>query len=435
MKKFIKKLLEKTLRFFSIKIIKRYKPEIVAVTGSVGKTSTKEAIYAVLASSFSVRPNLKNYNNEIGIPLTIIGADSAGRSIFGWFAVFIKAFNLLIFKDKNYPKILVLEMGADHPGDIKYLVDFIPVNVGVITTVAPVHLEYFKTLEQVAKEKGNLVRSLTKNGWAILNYDDKLVLAMAKTTKAGILTYGLTPQADIYASEINISHEVDYRDIATIQGISFKLNYRGSVVPVLLPKVLGEHLVSDALAAIAVGLIYKINLHKIIEGLKGFEPPRGRMHIVAGVKNTLIIDDTYNSSPLAAQKAVYQLSQINLNTHHKKYAVLGDMLELGSYTEQAHQELGEALVRYGIDYLVTVGEIARDIARGAITAGMPEDNCFNFKDSLEAGKFLQPRIKEGDLLLVKGSQGVRMEKIVKELMAEPRKAERLLVRQGKEWEK
>ena len=138
---------------------------------------------------------------------------------------------------------------------------------------------------------------------------------------------------------------------------------------------------------------------------------------------------------MAVKKALHQLEQINLNKYHKKYAVLGDMLELGPITEQAHQEIGRAVVEYKVDYLVTVGEMSRDMVRGAVKAGMSKDKCFNFKDSIEAGKFLQQRITEGDLILVKGSQGVRMERIVKELMAEPQKAEDLLVRQDKSWVK
>jgi len=435
MKNLIKKILEFKLRFFAKAILARYNPEVVAITGSVGKTSTKEAIYAVLTSTFNCRRNQKNYNNEIGIPLSIIGAESGGRSILKWIKVFFKAAFLLIKKDKNYPRILILEMGADHPGDIKYLTSFVPVKIGVVTAVGPVHLEFFETIDRIAKEKGTLIKSLAKTGYAVLNYDDKLVKAMAEKTNAKVITFGFLDQADVSAFETSISHDVNYQDVSTIQGISFKLKYQGKTVPILLPKVLGKHLVYTALAAITVGIIYNLNLHIIIDALKNFEPPKGRMHIILGVKNTLIIDDTYNSSPLAVQEALYQLSQINLNQHHKKYAVLGDMLELGSITEQAHQETGEAVVRYGVDYLITVGEMSRDIVRGAVAKGMSKDHCFNFKDSLEAGKFLQQRISEGDLILVKGSQGVRMERVVKELMAEPQRAEELLVRQDKEWQK
>ncbi|MFA6254689.1 MAG: UDP-N-acetylmuramoyl-tripeptide--D-alanyl-D-alanine ligase [Patescibacteria group bacterium] len=433
MKNIFKKILELKLRFLAKAILNKYKPEVVAITGSVGKTSTKEAIYTVLASAFNCRRNQKNYNNEIGIPLTIIGAEAGGKNPFKWFGVFIKAAGLLIKKDNNYPKILVLEMGADRVGDIKYLTSFVPVKVGVITTIAPVHLEFFGTLEMIAKEKGMLIQNLAKDGYAVLNYDDKLVQPMRERTKAKVITFGNLPQADVSASDIAISHDVSYKDVSTIQGISFKVVYQGKTVPVLLPKVLGRHLVPTALAAIAVGIIYNLNLHNIVAALKNFQPPLGRMRIIPGIKNTLIIDDTYNSSPLAVRQALYQLSQINLNSHHKKYAVLGDMLELGVIAEQAHQEIGEAVVEYGIDYLITVGEISRDTVRGAIKKGMSKDHCFNFPNSLEAGKFLQQRINEGDLLLIKGSQGMRMEKAVKELMAEPQKAAELLVRQDKEW--
>jgi UDP-N-acetylmuramoyl-tripeptide--D-alanyl-D-alanine ligase len=256
---------------------------------------------------------------------------------------------------------------------------------------------------------------------------------MKEKTKAKIITFGLLPHAEIYASEIAISHNVSYKDVSTIQGISFKLKYQGNTIPVLLPMVLGEHLVYSALAAICVGIAYGLNLHNIIDSLRNFEPPKGRMHIIKGIKNTLIIDDSYNSSPLAVKKALYLLSQINLNQHHKKFAALGDMLELGTLTEKAHREIGQAVFDYGVDYLVTVGEMSRDIVRGAISKGMSEDRCFNFKDSVEAGKFLQQKIKEGDLILVKGSQGVRMEKVVKELMAEPQRAEELLIRQEGIW--
>ncbi|MBI5221448.1 MAG: UDP-N-acetylmuramoyl-tripeptide--D-alanyl-D-alanine ligase [Candidatus Magasanikbacteria bacterium] len=433
MKDKLKNKLETILRILAIKIFNKYQPEVVAITGSVGKTSTKEAIYTVLKTSFNVRKNIKNYNNEIGIPLTIIGVESGGRSALKWFGVFWRAAKLIIFKDKNYPKILVLEMGADHPGDIKYLTDFVPVKVGVVTRVASVHLEFFGSLENVAKEKGILVQTLSRDGYAVLNADDRLVAQMAKTTKAKVLTFGLLPHAQVLAKEIAVSQEVDIKkDIAQIKGVSFKISYQGITMPVLLPKVIGQHLVYTALAAISVGLIYQINLHTIIESLKDFESPKGRMRLIKGIKNTLIIDDTYNSSPLSARKALYELGHLNIGNNNK-FAVLGDMLELGKYTEAGHREVGEAVFDYHLDYLITVGEMSRDIVRGAVEAGMDQDHCFNFKDSIEAGRFVQQRIKEGDVILIKGSQGMRMEHAVKEIMAEPQRAKELLVRQGEDW--
>jgi len=416
------------------KILNKYKPEVIAITGSVGKTSTKEAIFSVLSTAYNVRTNYKNYNNEIGIPLTVIGSQGGGKSIFKWLKIIIKGLWLIVFRNRNYPNILILEMGADHPGDIKYLTSIVPINVAVVTAVAAVHLEFFETVDSVAKEKSNLVKALSKSGYAVLNQDDPLVSAMAEKTSAKVITYGVDSGADIKATEIAVSHEVDFKDYSTIQGISFKLQYQGSTVPVLLPKVLGKHLAYSALAAIAVGIIYDLNLHEITEGLKKYEPPKGRMHIIPGIKNSLIIDDTYNSSPLAVKKALEQLKSINLAPGHKKFAILGGMLELGQASTSAHREIGRAVVENKIDYLFTVGELARDIIRGATLKGMPKDHCFAFATTAEAGKFLQDRIKEGDLMLIKGSQGMRMEKIVKELMAEPQRAYELLVRQDQEWD-
>ena len=433
MKSLLKKILEFKLRLLAKAILNKYHPEVVAITGSVGKTSTKQAIFQVLSSTYNVRANLKNYNNEIGIPLSIIGSESGGKSLLRWLIIFFKALALIIFEDKNYPNILVLEMGADRPGDLKYLTGFVPIKVAVVTSVAAVHLEFFEKLERIAKEKSTLVKALPKTGYAVLNQDDRLVWEMGNRTDAKVITYGFDQAADFAAAEISVSHDVDYRDISTIQGISFKLKYDGKTVPVLLPKVLGKHLVSSALAAISVGIIFDLNLHIITEALKKFEPPKGRMHIIEGVKHTLIIDDTYNSSPLSCQRALEQLAEINLNDYHKKFAVLGDMLELGAQTEMAHRAIGQMVAKFNIDYLATVGERSRDMMRAAADSGMSADRCFNFPDSLAAGKFLQQKINEGDILLIKGSQGMRMERTVKELMAQPQDAAKLLVRQDKTW--
>ena len=435
MKNLFKKILELKLRFFTKAILAKYQPKVIAVTGSVGKTSTVEAIYSVLAYNFNTRKSFKNYNNEIGIPLTIIGLESGGKSIIRWLAVFIRALSLLIHFDKNYPKILILEMAADHPGDIQYLINFVPVDIGVVTAIAPVHLEFFKTAENIAEEKSKLIKFLSVQGTAVLNYDDELVWAMKEKTKAKILSFGLQNKADFAASEINISHNLNFQDITRLEGISFKVNDQGKTQDIFLPKVLGQHLIYPALVAIVVGAIFNLSLETIAKNLKKFQPPAGRMRLIKGIKNTLLIDDSYNSSPLAVKKALYQLNQINLPKSGKKYAVLGDMLELGSYTELAHQEIGEAIVEYGVNFLITVGEMSRDITRGAVAKGFAKADCFHFKNSVEAGKFLQDRINEGDLILIKGSQGMRMERAVKEIMAEPDLAADLLVRQDESWKR
>ncbi len=422
-----KKIIEFLLKIIAKAIIKKYHPEIIGLTGSVGKTSAKEAIKTVLREKFSVRANIKNYNNEIGVPLSIIGEESPCKSIFGWLKVFLKSAKLILIKTKNYPEILILEMGADKMGDIEYLISFVPLKIAVITTVSEVHLEQFGSLERIAREKRLLVSKLSREKFAIFNYDDESVNLMSEKTQAQAITYGFQGGADIQASDEKIS----FQENGEIQGISFKVSYQGNVVPMLLPAVLGPHQIYAALAAIAVGLIYEINLLDIAEALKKYQSPKGRMKLIKGIKETLIIDDTYNSSPRAAIAALETLGQIR--SGRKKIAVLADMLELGSFTEEAHLKVGQAAFENKINILVTVGVRAKKIAEGAEVSGMNQEQIFSFADNLSAGKFLQEEIRSGDIILIKGSQGMRMEKVVKELMAEPWRAEELLVRQGPHW--
>lgn len=418
-----KNTLIKLLRLLAQAILRKYTPDVIGVSGSAGKTSAKEAIYTVIKDQVSVRRNIKNYNNEIGLPLTVIGVASGGRSIWQWIKIFAAAVWLIVWRDQNYPKVLILEMGIDRPGDMRQLVTMAPCKVGVMTNIGTAHIEFFKTKERIAKEKAPLISHLTKSGWAVLNADDDLALAMADHAKARVVTYGINnPDADIIAREIKVSQTTD-----SINGLSFKLSYQGSTVPVLLPNVLGEHLVYAVLSGVALGLIYGMNLVEIAQALKEFVPWPGRMRVIAGIKETTIIDDTYNASPDATVAAVNTLGA--LTQAGTRYAILGDMLELGDYTEEGHVRVGQAIVNNKIDVLVTVGERAKIIAREAERLGMSVDNTFVFADTARAGRFVQDRLVKGDIILVKGSQGMRMEKIVKELMAEPLRASELLARQ------
>ncbi|NCN07498.1 UDP-N-acetylmuramoyl-tripeptide--D-alanyl-D-alanine ligase [Candidatus Falkowbacteria bacterium] len=409
-------------------ILKKYNPDIIGVTGSFGKTSAKEAIYTVLSSKFNVRRNIKNYNNEIGLPLTIIGTSSGGRSVGGWLVVFVKALALIIWRDKNYPEILVLEMAVDHPGDMTYLTNLAPCKIGVVTGVGPVHIEYFKTIEKIAKEKSVMVSHINKNGWVVLNCDNEYVCEMTKATRSRISSYGIVNHdVDIKASEILMSQHED----GQISGLSFKLFYKGSSVPVLLPNILGEHLIYAALAAASIGRIYDMNMVDIASALRTFRAPKGRMNLIVGIKNTYIIDDTYNAGPDSVLAALNVLGKIAID--HHKFAVLGDMLELGDFTESSHRDVGKAVCNNKIDYLITVGDKSKFIASEAEKQGLDKDNIFVFSSVEKAGLFLQDKMEEGDFILVKGSQGMRMEKIVKEVMAEPLKAQELLVRQDEKW--
>jgi len=426
----MKRLLQLKLLFLSRLLLKKYKPEIIAISGSVGKTSAKEAIFHVLSGHLSVRTSIKNYNNEIGVPLTIIGCESAGSSLFGWINIFWRAWRLYFWRDSNYPKILILEMGIDRPGDMDYLTRLAPPTVGVMTGVSYSHLEYFGSLQNIKKEKQILIERVSRKGISILNYDNEASRSMSEFSPARVLSFGFLPGADIIAQNIHYHFQDDSYDIA---GLNFKLNYEGNIVPVEMPHVLGENGVYAALAATAVALYFGLNLMQIAESLRIFRLPPGRMQLLPGIKHTFLIDDSYNSSPEACLAAIKVLGEIKIDSNASKYAVLGDMLEIGAYSEEGHVALGRALFERGIDYLISVGERSRDIDRGAKEAGMSSDFIFHFDDSATAGLFVQERLREGDVVLIKGSQGMRMEKVSLELMAEPDRASELLVRQGPAW--
>lgn len=428
----IKKIIEWKLGLLARMVLKRYRPVIVGVTGSVGKTSTKEAIYAVLSSVRRVRRNRKSYNNEFGVPLTIIGRESGFRNPFAWLGIFFTALALLIWKRRDYPEVLVLEMGADKPGDIGRLTRVAPCTVGVVTAVSPVHLEFYRSMDRLIAEKRKLVSHLPPEGMAVLCADDAEVLAMREKVSSHVLTYGFTESADVRATEPSVSQgQPDPQQRQTAYGISFKMTYRGSTVPVFLPSVLGKHQVLAGLAAAAVSISQKMNLHEIVVALRNFASPPGRMSLIPGIKYTNLIDDSYNSSPRAAVAALDTLAE--LSVPGRKIAALGDMAELGSETEPAHRQVGEHAAKVRVDILVTVGKKAETIAKAALAAGLPAERVRTFERSGEAGRFIQHELKQGDVVLIKGSQIVRMERITKELMAEPLRAGELLVRQGPEW--
>lgn len=428
MKDFFKKNVAKLLELEARAVIKKYQPKIIAVTGSVGKTSAKEAIFAVIAKSFYVRRSEKSFNSDIGIPLTILGCNNAWNNPLKWLKNLWRGLRLVIYC-KSYPDWLVLEVGADRPGDIKKIAEWLKPDIVVITKFAdiPVHIEYFKSKEEVVAEKGNLVDVLKHDGTLILNSDDADVFAFKNKTTNKILTYGMMGDAQVRAT----NYSVYYSEVTGEPfGVHFKVEYAGNSVPVRVIGTLGVNNIYSALAALAVGISLGLNLVEATENLLLFTPPRGRMNIIKGLKRTIIIDDTYNSSPVALTSALTTLKE--LKTKNRKIAVLGDMMELGKHTVSAHKEAG-ALAATACDILVTVGLRSRVLADGAIDAGLDEDSVLQFDNSQEAGEYIKTIIKEGDIILVKGSQSTRMEKVVKEVMAEPARAGELLVRQEEEW--
>lgn len=424
-------ILEKVLRQMAVLVLKKYKPQVVAITGSVGKTSTKEAIATVLDGKMRVRKTEKNYNNEIGLPLTIIGAESGESSLCGWLKVSFKWLWVVLMPTK-YPEVMVLEMGADRPGDIQYLVDFVKPNIAVITDISWSHVEFFKDVEGVAKEKGTLVRELDEKGLAVLNVDNSHIAKINNQAKCNVISFGFSEVAEMKATDVNFSYDENSLDP---KGLSFKLNFKGTSIPVRLSNILARHQIYAALAAAAVGTQFGINLVEIGQTLENFSPPYGRMNLLRGIKDTCIIDDTYNSSPTSAAAAMDTLQELHASSENfsRKIVVLGDMLELGSETEEKHKDIANKFLTIKGDLFFAVGERMRVAVSELEKNNFPSDSMFFFENPMEAGRKLQAVMQKGDLILVKGSQGMRMEKVVEEVMADPQNVEKLLCRQSEHW--
>lgn len=433
-----KNILQKTLAYLAKGIIKKYKPTIIGITGSVGKTSTRQAIFTVLKSKYRVRTAEKNYNNEIGLPLTILGIPHYGHNILKWvFALASVWFRLVLLKSR-YPEILILEYGVDRPGDMEYLLQIARPYIGVVTAMGemPVHVEFFKDPEDLAKEKAKLVQALPASGHAILNHDDYAVYDMKDKTKANVLTFGFEENSSLKITNYELRFTKDEKLGNIPAGISFKIERGGHLVPFILPEVFGEPQAYAVAAASAVGVVLGLNLVEISDAMRDYIPPPGRLRLIKGNKDTFILDDTYNAAPEAMRRALETLKSL---PGKRKIAVLGDMLEIGKYTEQVHRAIGDQAAEF-VDLLITVGPRAKFIADEAMTRGAEKsartllsEQILKFEDVDEAGKKLDSLLKPGDLILVKGSQSMRMEKAVLEIMASPTEADKLLVRQEEYW--
>ncbi len=443
MKSFKKQVLENALRRMASMLLRRHRPQIVAITGSVGKTTTKEMVAKVLEVNFRVRKNDKNYNNEIGVPLTIIGASSGGSSWWGWLKVEMTWMKAML--SSSYPEILVLEMGADRPGDIEYLCSFVPIKVGILTNVGISHLEYFKNKKALLREKAKLLRSVEGAGLAIGNHDNPDILEVLKSLNANQTSFGFEKGAAMQASDITFNYEEKTAgasekapEVILPRGISFKVTYQGKIIPVKLSHSLGRPQVYAAMVALLTGEYFKVNLLEGVQALEEFYPPAGRTVMLEGIKHTALIDDTYNSAPDSSQAALDALGEVKAQ---RKIAVLGDMLELGSEEEAAHRQAGQQAAELRLNCLIGVGDRMKKAVE-EFRKNTPskrnetEENCKGvwFESPEEAKFYLQEILEPGDLVLVKGSQGVRMEKVVEEVMAHPERKEELLTRQDTYWQ-
>lgn len=349
----------------------QFNPRVVGITGSVGKSTSKEMIAAVLQQRYPTLKNPGNLNNEIGLPLTVLQL-------------------------RGVHERAVLEMGMYDLGEIAALAAIARPQVGVITNVGPTHLERLGTLERIAQAKAELVQALPADGVAILNGDDPLVRPMAGLTAARVFFYGLTPDCDLWASHITSRG---------LEGIRLRFHYGDETLHVKVP-LLGRHSVHTALRAAAVGLVEGLSWEEIVGGLQDVSAQL-RLLVVPGIGETTLIDDTYNASPASSIAALNLLEDLN----GRRIAVLGDMLELGSYEETGHRMVGCRAADV-VQILVTVGQRARWIGEEAIACGLPEDCVYMVEDNEAALACLQEVMQAGDRVLVKGSRGMAMEQIV-----------------------
>jgi len=349
---------------------------VIGITGSVGKTTTKELVHSVLSTKFRTLKSQGNYNNEIGLPLTVLNARSQHER-------------------------MVLEMGMYTSGEISLLCDIARPHVGIVTIVGSVHMEWLGSIDAIAKAKQELVEYLppSPEGVAILNADDPRVLAMADHTTADIFTYGLNSQSDIWADEI---HSMG------LEGIRFVLNHRNDRLHVHVP-LLGRHSVHTSLRAAAVGLKEGLSWDEIISGLQGLTSQL-RLVAVPGPAGSVILDDTYNSSPESAIAALNLLADLK----GRRVAVLGDMLELGPVEESSHQLVGRRASDVA-DILLAVGALGQLIGEAALAAGMKEDQVRFAADAEAAIPILEKVIRSSDMVLVKGSRGANLDQIVSAL--------------------
>lgn len=410
-------------------VLLRHNPRIIAITGSVGKTTTKDAIYAALAGRVSVARSKKSFNSDIGVPLAILQLDNPWSNPFKWIAVLAQGI-LVLFKP--YPEWLVLEVGADRPGDIRSIARWLKPTHAVYTGVpkVPPHVEYFGSAEAVFREKRSLAEHVRPEGTIFVNADDARVKELKNQFRAQFVSFGFAADADYRAAH----EEVAFDDAKHPVGLRFRLEHEGSSVPVILDGTLGHPRILAALAALAVADELGIDAVSASSGLASWEPTPGRMRLIEGVGGSLIIDDTYNSSPVAVLAALDTLASIK--NRSRKIAILGDMLELGRESKEAHRAVGERAAKV-LSLLATVGFRARAIGEAALDAGLAEIRIREYEQSevARAAKEVREAIRKNDIILIKGSQGMRMEFAVKELMARPDLAPELLVRQDEEWEK
>ncbi len=357
---------------------------VIAITGSAGKTTTKDLTAHVLASTGRrVLKSERNYNNGLGLPLAVLQMVTDGRTPAEF-------------------DLAVLEMGMSSPtGEIARLVKITPPDIGVELLVAPVHLEYLGTIENIAKAKRELIEGLKPGGTAVLNADDPLVIKMRERHSGPVLTFGVENKADVMASNIDTSRFGQSR---------FRLHTPQGEAEAVLP-IAGHHNLMNALAAAAVAACFEITPAEVADALRTVRPPQMRGEVLDFAAGFTVVDDSYNSNPRSLLSMARTISE-SVSRAERRIVVAGEMLELGPESALMHREAGSEIARLGLDVLWGVRGFASDMVEGARREGMMEEAARFFKSSEEAALALLKEVREGDLILIKGSRGVRTDLVV-----------------------
>ena len=346
--------------------------EIIGITGSVGKTLTQNAIYAVLSQKFKVAVGDENLDPTFRIPKTILAT-------------------------KPWHQKLILEYGVEHPGNMDHYLELVRPKIGVVTAISPTHIKYFHSVGGVFEEKVKLVKALPKDGHAVLNADDPFVVKMAKGTGARVWWYGKKSKNGVKMSHFS----------QDLKGSKFRLHYNGQKASVST-KIIGKHQLTSIYAAATIGIICGLTLKQIAKGLSQVKPPEHRLNLIVN-KNICVIDDTYNASPKAAYESLNTL--LDLGKRKQKIAVFGEMKDLGNLSHDFHKLLGERVAKTKIKYLITCGKVAETIGIAAKRKGFTGKiiNVSNTKDAISGvRKVINPK----SLILIKGSRHAHLERIV-----------------------
>jgi UDP-N-acetylmuramyl pentapeptide synthase len=406
----LRKLGERVLWSRAREYVEKYKPILIGVTGSYGKTLTKEAIALALTDDRHVRASHKSYNTPIGVALSILGLQSAADRR-GW--IHLLADSFIRERAEGEPDTIVLELGADRPGDIDWLVQQVSFRIGVVTNIGSTHLQLFVSKEMVAHEKLSLAVALAKDGTAILNSDDPLVIAMREYIKAPVMTFGEAEEADV---------RLVRADRLGVKGFALGLAIGSQKFEVALPHIIGRHQLQSVLAAIAVARVENVKIQRAINNLRSLKPPPGRLRMFEGVGGSVILDDSYNAAP---ESTIVSLKTLEALPAKRRIAILGDMRELGAHSFRFHEEVGKKAAEVA-DVFIAVGQDMRHAQAAALESEHPVD-AHHFPTSRDVGKWMGEFLHTGDVVLVKGSRAMRMERAVKRLLADPNRDQAQLV--------